>query len=133
MSEIAERVVILYNTLGLSANSFAKRIDVDGANFSRMVRGQQPITKRTLKKIELAFPDLNAEWLEYGRGDMMCPTVHNEQHANGDNNTQTIAPPCDVNKLINELTELRQLLQEQLQASEERTTRLLAIIDNLTK
>lgn len=129
MSEIAKRIENYTQYKCITTNTLARKSGVDTANMSRMMRGLQPISQRTLQRIENAFPDLNPNWLEDGEGEMLRPIVHNEQHANGDNNTQTIAPPCDVDKLVDEIAELRKLLQ----ASEQRTARLLSIIENLTK
>ncbi len=70
MSEIANRMVILINTLGMTTSTFARNIGVDPSNMAKMVKGEQRISDKTLARIASAIPMLNMEWLKTGEGEM---------------------------------------------------------------
>lgn len=83
MYDITKNLDTYMNYIGITANGFAKYIGVDQANFSKMLRGKQKITDKTLGKIQAAFPDLNMAWLLTGEGDMLRPA---QTTINGNNN-----------------------------------------------
>lgn len=59
----------------LTANALARRINVDPSNMNKMLAGTQPISSKTIAKIESAFPDLNIEWLKTGKGEMLSQYI----------------------------------------------------------
>lgn len=73
MSDIANNLVKYIYTIESTANAFAKDAGIDPANFARMLKGKQNITKKTLTKIENANPRLNMDWVITGEGEMLRP------------------------------------------------------------
>lgn len=73
MCNIANNIGTYLKTKGFSVNYFAQHIGIDQANLSKMIKGKQRISDKTLKKIEQACPDLNMSWLLTGEGDMLRP------------------------------------------------------------
>lgn len=75
MSSIADNLIKYIYTIESSVNAFAKNAGVDPANFARMLKGKQNITRKTLSKIEAANPQLNMNWVITGEGEMQNPTA----------------------------------------------------------
>lgn len=73
MCNIANNVLNLVNTKGITAYRLGQAIGVDHANLSKMLRGKLTITKKTIDKICAAFPDVNRDWLLSGKGEMFLP------------------------------------------------------------
>lgn len=71
MLQIANRIKVIVGYTRLTSNAFAKTVGIDPANLSKMLNGKQPISEKTLRKIQAAFPELNMEWLRTGEGEML--------------------------------------------------------------
>jgi transcriptional regulator with XRE-family HTH domain len=65
-----QRLAYFIETKGLSLNKLSMQIGVSNSYFSKMVRNNASIGSDILEKILRAFPDLNAEWLLTGAGEM---------------------------------------------------------------
>lgn len=57
----------------LNAAEFADRIGVQRSNISHILNGRNNPGAQFLEKLLVAFPDLNADWLITGRGEMLKP------------------------------------------------------------
>jgi transcriptional regulator with XRE-family HTH domain len=55
----------------VSAAEFADRIGVQRSNISHILNGRNNPGAQFLEKLLTAFPDLNADWLITGRGEML--------------------------------------------------------------
>ena len=73
MCDIANNLRTYILSIGSTANAFAKEVGIDPANFARMLKGKQNITKKTLNKIEIAHPHLNMDWVITNEGEMLRP------------------------------------------------------------
>lgn len=73
MYDIAKNITKYIYTIESTVNAFAKNAGIDPANFARMLKGKQNITKKTLAKIQAANPQLNMDWVITGEGDMLLP------------------------------------------------------------
>jgi len=65
-----QRLAYFIETKGLSLNKLSMQIGVSNSYFSKMVRNNASIGSDILEKILRTFPDLNAEWLLTGAGEM---------------------------------------------------------------
>lgn len=72
----AERIVELINWLQVNKNQFAMSIGVPQAILSHILSGRNKPSLDVIRKILLAYPQLNAEWLLLGKGEMFR-TTHN--------------------------------------------------------
>jgi transcriptional regulator with XRE-family HTH domain len=77
---IIERIKLLMQQFGDSANAFAKRVDIDPGNLRRKLKGQSPITSRDIVLISTAI-NVNREWLTDGTGNIwnFCKQEQEEQ------------------------------------------------------
>jgi transcriptional regulator with XRE-family HTH domain len=55
----------------VNAAEFADRIGVQRSNISHILNGRNNPGAQFLEKLLIAFPDLNADWLITGRGQML--------------------------------------------------------------
>lgn len=49
----------------------ARLIGIEKADFSRMMSGKKPITQRCVENLLAQFPEINADWLRNGDGEML--------------------------------------------------------------
>jgi hypothetical protein len=67
----SERLKIFINTLIETPKSFSDAIGLSSATtIYDIIAGKREITPSVLKKIAITYPDLNAEWLLNGTGEM---------------------------------------------------------------
>lgn len=90
-----------------------------------------------VNKIISAFPELNKSWLLTGEGEMLRPLVSQSStgdhspNINGDGNA--INDQRVVDGLMTEVSELRRMLQSQLDVNKEQFDRLVGIIGDLSR
>ena len=125
------RLLEFINYLGISVSEFERRCQLSNGAVSKM--GDNTRTS-TIEKISKIFPELNVTWLRLGEGDMLRTVT---QEAHGNNNTQ-IANSSNIGnsevaeKALNELSEMRKLLDKAIQNNKEQADRFFAIINTLT-
>lgn len=54
-----------------SASDFARILGVDKGDLSRIVNGKRPISQRFVESVLENFPEVNADWLLNGAGEML--------------------------------------------------------------
>lgn len=83
------------------------------------------VGKRALGDIQRAFPDLNSNWLLTGEGEMLNPSVV-QNNQNGDNiHGQSVT----VNKTETDYIAIIKMQSEQLSKSQEQIDRLLTLLE----
>ncbi len=70
MEHIEQRLDYLIKHQGLNHSRFAELIGVQRSSISHILTGRNKPSYDFLKKIFESFPDLNADWLIMGRGQM---------------------------------------------------------------
>lgn len=65
-----ERIILLLKEKNLSATKFADIIDVQRSSISHILSGRNKPSFDFIEKILNAYPDINAQWLITGRGEM---------------------------------------------------------------
>ena len=69
-----------------SASDFARILGIDKADLSRMVTGKRPINQPFVDRILEHFPEINADWILNGDGEML-----KSYSASADNHSISIA------------------------------------------
>ena len=130
---VKDRLKIYIKYLGIGQSKFEKQCNLSNGYINNS-KGNFGASK--LEYILKLHPELNREWLLTGEGEMLKSPV---QEARGDNNTQIAGNSNNVNTsaemqiALNEISEMRKLVQEQVRINKEQTDRFLAIIEKLTE
>lgn len=69
--EINQRIADIINYYGIEQKELAKKIDVTAATISKIVKGLSIPGGRILVQVLEQYPDISAEWLMRGQGDML--------------------------------------------------------------
>ncbi|MFK5855130.1 MAG: helix-turn-helix transcriptional regulator [Bacteroidota bacterium] len=78
MKEIISRLKVFIHHKGLSNNKFADKVNLSSAQISQMLSGNRSFGIDKLLKIFEGFPEINAEWLIKGEGNMLIATNEGE-------------------------------------------------------
>ena len=73
-ADVLERVLALQRERSLSSSAFARLVLIDPANYSRKIKGQQPLTKLDIRKIARNL-GISETWLVTGEGNKMASDV----------------------------------------------------------
>ncbi len=104
--------------------------------FSQILNEKVDTPKDFISKLKTIVPDLNEEWLQFGRGEMLGAVIN--QEVIGDNNTSIAGNSNHVNssttieRAIDEISEMRKLIQEQVRNNQEQFDRFMTVIERLT-
>ena len=104
--------------------------------FSQIINEKVQCPTDFISKLKAIVPDLNVDWLETGSGDMLGRNI--SQDIVGDNNTSIAGNSNHVNssttieKAIDEISEMRKLIQEQVRNNQEQFDRFMSVIERLT-
>ena len=65
-----------------SQAEFAEIVGISRTQFSEIVTGKRKLSDKAIHKITLAIPDINADWLRTGEGEMLKTHLANaEKHS----------------------------------------------------
>lgn len=62
---------------GLNQKDFAKKIGMSRSGYSQIETGDRPISERLILSINLAFPEININWLRTNEGKMIIEKEDN--------------------------------------------------------
>jgi transcriptional regulator with XRE-family HTH domain len=65
-----ERIDLIIKKLGISASQFAEEINVQRSSVSHVLSGRNKPSLDFITKVITRYPEINAEWLLSGRGQM---------------------------------------------------------------
>lgn len=131
-----DRFIEYMKIKGLNDNKVTLECGLSQGLLGQAKTGKSDLGAKTIDKILNKYQDLNKVWLLTGEGEMLKSPV---QEARGDNNTQIAGNSNNVNTsaemqiALNEIAEMRKLVQEQIIINKEQTDKFLAIIDKLTE
>lgn len=74
---IVERLQELQKFSNLSVRAFAIKCDLKQQTLDKQIKGISEPSANTLISIANAFPDISAEWLLRGEGEMLKPSTPN--------------------------------------------------------
>lgn len=93
--DILQRLKEIQLNSGLSLRAFAAKCSVSQATLDKQIKGLRGVSLETIMNVLYAFPDISAEWLMRGAGQMLVP-------ADG-NSVETTR----INKLVDTITTLQ--------------------------
>lgn len=67
---VGKRLTEYVEKQNISIKDFATKCDIGYNNTTSLLKGRLPLGMNVLHKIKNGFPNLNAEWVLYGNGDM---------------------------------------------------------------
>jgi transcriptional regulator with XRE-family HTH domain len=65
-----ERIQAILKSKNLSASQFAEKIGIQPSGISHILSGRNRPSLEFVQKLLKRFPDINADWLLFGKGDM---------------------------------------------------------------
>lgn len=140
----AERIEELLKYSNMSAKKFAETVGIKTVqSLYDLQKGKiKNISKALAGKISETFPDIEKEWLLYGRGEMLKPDqpigdINNSTvvgaNVNGSGNTITNNDVAGLIELQKGYQEILKEKDKQMNKSQEQIDRLLTIIENISK
>jgi hypothetical protein len=142
METVTSRIKLIINMLEYSVRSFENNIDVSNGTIQKAIANEKTVGSDVLSKILHKFPQLSAEWLMRGEGEMFRTTANGN---NGSINTgvnigmQSSTVEGDVaihtiehQALVDVVAFLQEELKEknnQLKAKDELINRLMTKLD----
>ena len=78
---VVERITEYLDYKGISVSAFEKSTGMSNASFSKSLKSGGSIGSDKLETILSHYPDLSAEWLVRGEGDMLRPKADRNSHS----------------------------------------------------
>ena len=127
---IKDRTIEFVKSKGITMKAFEQKCGLSTGYVTSMRKG---FGADKLNNVLTAFPELNREWLLYGEGNMLKGNVtQNGSHTQNANGNGTITQTVNESSLINEISEMRKLVQEQVKNNQDQFNRFMTIIERLT-
>jgi hypothetical protein len=123
---INTRIKMIIKTLGFTVNGFAKTVGVSHPLLFNYTKERDP-SFDFLNKLLNQFPNIDAEWLITGKGEMCKGNYqHNEVHTN----TGVVGIQGDNNEINNKVIGITKNFVELLKNKDEQINNLIGIIKN---
>ena len=128
---ILQRIKEVLRLKGISMSQISSAYGIKQNTFSRQISGESALSASSLLSIIGFFPDISAEWLMRGEGDMFR---HAGQHVGDIIGSTAVVNHGDGNSIANnDTTTLQSKYLELLAERVQRIDRLLSIIEKLNK
>ena len=133
--DISERFEQFFKYKGIKRSEFERRCGLSNG-YTRNLRDSPKSEK--MKDILNTFPEINPVWLQTGEGEMIVPQVNSpvEQHVKGDGNKFSVTgdisdgvPAALLQQALNEITQMRMLLAESVQNTNNLSQRLMNLLE----
>lgn len=109
---MVSRVKEIIAQMGLSDRAFALRCGITQNTLSRQLLGQRELSIATVNSILNSLPDISAEWLLRGEGDMF-KSQNSLLEVNSNRMERLIDTITTLQETINEKSKTIQLLEEE--------------------
>lgn len=128
---ILQRIKEVLRLKGISMSQISSAYGIKQNTFSRQISGESALSASSLLSIIGFFPDISAEWLMRGEGDMFR---HAGQHVGDIIGSTAVVNHGDGNSIANNnTTNLQDKYLELLAKKDQQIDRLLSIIEKLSK
>ena len=68
---VFQRIMAFLGNKQLSVNALSKMINMSQTTLNTQLKGERALTASVVEKFLIAFPDVSAEWLLRGKGNML--------------------------------------------------------------
>jgi len=75
---MATRLKVFFDTLGITAQEFEKQCNMNNGQAAKIMTGKMGVTYEKLSGVFIAYPQLNANWLITGAGQMLNHEADNK-------------------------------------------------------
>ena len=126
--ELKSLIELIKYSKGLKQAEIANQIGVKPTYLSDMINGRVPFSSSIKEHIHEVYSDCL-------KSDPKTPTKNELQHsqqASGNGITQTMSSVVESNKALDEISEMRKLIQEQIRNNQEQFERFMSVIERLT-
>ena len=110
---VAQRIREFIRLTGMSKNGFATTIG--HRNLTKSLHANKAASTKILLAMHHHFPQLNLDWLLTGRGTMIVDTYAQTDSVDRINDSSSIYQAYSINKLVESLSELTQVVKQKLQ------------------
>ena len=97
--ERKDRIVALINALGMQPTQFAGVVGLQSATLSHIINGRNNASLDVMEKILLQFPQVSADWLILGQGEMMRSHTEPDLFSTMAVEVDRSVPPVDEKKV----------------------------------
>ena len=70
---VGQRITSVINKYSLTVNALAKQLQISQTTLSMQLKGERALSSHIVELVLSAFPNVSAEWLMRGVGDMLLP------------------------------------------------------------
>lgn len=104
-----ERILALLKDKQISATKLADMIDVQRSSISHILSGRNKPSFDFIEKILIAYPDLNAQWLITGKGEMYIhqKTLFNQDFQSSEENKKLTSRESHIHNTMDDNMELK--------------------------
>ncbi len=138
--ELSKRIAKVVELSGMTIPQFSTYVGFKTPQAVReLLKGNtKSLSYQAKEKIAAAFPNINIGWLITGEGEML---KNSDNTISDDDNNITVGGDATISNCsseqalmltLKELSEMRKLLAEALDANKEQAQRFLGIIESLT-
>ena len=128
MTTIKDRVLQLSDYKGVSKEKFFEELEVSYGNFKGKAK-ESGLNANILEKIIAKMPEISAEWLLTGKGEMLKSSVQNIVQNSGKNSINNISGNIEQQN-YNELMEIIREKDRQIAKKDEQINKLIEKLTN---
>ena len=123
MTTIKDRVLQISDYKGVSKEKFFEELEVSYGNFKGKAK-ESALNSNVLEKIIAKMPEISAEWLLTGKGEMLKSSVQNIVQNSGKNSINNISGNIEQQN-YNELMEIIREKDRQIAKKDEQINKLI--------
>ena len=123
MTTIKDRVLQISDYKGVSKEKFFEELEVSYGNFKGKAK-ESALNSNILEKIIAKMPEISAEWLLTGKGEMLKSSVQNIVQNSGKNSINNISGNIKQQN-YNELMEIIREKDRQIAKKDEQINKLI--------
>ena len=128
MTTIKDRVLQISDYKGVSKEKFFEELEVSYGNFKGKAK-ESALNSNILEKIIAKMPEISAEWLLTGKGEMLKSSVQNIVQNSGKNSINNISGNIEQQN-YNELMEIIREKDRQIAKKDEQINKLIEKLIN---